>query len=131
MKAHAYSNLKTVMSNLDSETKAQIEQMKVIVNAKKKAVAASSDDLPGVVPPWGFFDPVGFSADTSEGKLLFYREAELKHGRVCMLATVGFAVGELFHPVNWGGVPIDQPTLFAFRETSLNSFWPAAAVALG
>merc|ERR1719507_2535621 len=33
------------------------------------------------------FDPLGFS-DTFDIKWL--REAELKHGRVCMLATVGF-----------------------------------------
>jgi len=132
MKAHAHSHLKAVMSNLNSEDKAQIEQMKVIVNAKKKAAAAASvDDLPGVVPPWGFWDPVGLATDTSEGKLLFYREAELKHGRVCMLATVGFAVGELFHPINWVGIDqvADKPSLFQF--TDLSSFWPAAVVALG
>jgi len=130
MKAH--SQLRTVMSNLNSEHKAQVEKLKLIVNAKKKAaVAASSDDLPGVVPPWGYFDPVGFATDTSEGKLLFYREAELKHGRVCMLATVGFATQELFHPINWGGAVIDKPSLFQFQETELKSFWPVAVIALG
>merc|ERR1712019_314753 len=128
MKAH--SQLKTVMSNLNSEAKAQIEQMKVIVNAKKKAAAAASvDDLPGVVPPWGFFDPVGFATDASEGKLLFYREAELKHGRVCMLATVGFAVGERFHPL-WGGDK-DMPTLFQVQGASILAFWPLAFLVFG
>jgi len=34
------------------------------------------------------FDPLGFSEST---QMYFLREAELKHGRVCMLATVGWA----------------------------------------
>ena len=38
--------------------------------------------LAGVCDPLGFFDPVGFSRDASEGKIKFYREVELKHGRV-------------------------------------------------
>ena len=56
-------------------------------------------DMPGITAPFGFFDPMGFSADASEGKLRFYREAELKHGRVAMLASLGFLVGEHFHPI--------------------------------
>ena len=56
-------------------------------------------DLPGITAPFGFFDPMGFSADASEGKIRFFREAELKHGRVAMLASLGFLVGEHFHPL--------------------------------
>ena len=55
-------------------------------------------DLPGVSAPLGFFDPLGFSTDASEGKCRFYREVEVKHGRVAMLAASGFVVGEQFHP---------------------------------
>jgi len=33
------------------------------------------------------FDPWGLSADTDEATLGWYRAAELKHGRVCMLAV--------------------------------------------
>ena len=54
--------------------------------------------MPGVCAPFGFFDPLGFSADASEGKIKFYREAEIKHGRVAMVASVGILVGENFHP---------------------------------
>lgn len=39
------------------------------------------------------FDPVGF-AERSPEWLPWYREAELKHGRAAMLATVGFVVPE-------------------------------------
>lgn len=39
------------------------------------------------------FDPAGF-AERSPENLAWYREAELKHGRMAMLATVGFVVPE-------------------------------------
>jgi len=50
--------------------------------------------LPGALPPTGFFDPFGFAEKADENTLKRYREAEVTHGRVAMLATVGFLVGE-------------------------------------
>jgi hypothetical protein len=79
--------------------------------------------MPGITAPLGFFDPAGFCEDASEGKIRFYREVELKHGRVAMLASLGFLVGEKFHPL-WGG-NIDVPSYVAFQETPLQAFWPA------
>jgi hypothetical protein len=79
-------------------------------------------DLPGITAPLGFFDPVGFSADATEGKIRFYREVELKHGRLGMLAALGFLVGENFHPL-FGG-DIDVPSYLAFQQTPLQTFWP-------
>ena len=58
-----------------------------------------------------------------QGKIRFYREVELKHGRVGMLAAVGFLLGEQFHPL-WGGA-IDTPSYLAFQQTPLQTFWPA------
>merc|ERR1712187_413878 len=58
-------------------------------------------------------DPWGLSTDAPTGTLTFYREAELKHGRTCMLAFLGIVVGEKFHPliggepVNLLGVPVE------------------------
>jgi len=85
-------------------------------------------ELAGVTAPLGFFDPVGFSADASEGRIRFYREVELKHGRVAMLAALGFLVGEQFHPL-FGG-DIDVPSYLAFQQTPLQTFWPAVVVAI-
>ena len=47
--------------------------------------------LPGVTPPLGFFDPLGCcsSENITEGKIKFYREVELKHGRVSPPRTPG------------------------------------------
>jgi hypothetical protein len=58
------------------------------------ASAFSVETIPGAVAPTGFFDPLGFAAKADEFTLKRYREAELTHGRVAMLATVGFLVGE-------------------------------------
>ena len=46
----------------------------------------------GAIPPLGFWDPLGLC--TSEEKFNRYREVELKHGRVCMVAVVGYITQE-------------------------------------
>jgi len=51
-------------------------------------------DLPGSLPPAGFFDPLDFASRADELTLKRYREAEVTHGRVSMLAVIGFLVGE-------------------------------------
>merc|ERR1711933_675806 len=69
--------------------------------------------MPGVLPPLGFWDPWGLSTKAGDDTIAFYREAELKHGRTCMLAFLGIVVGEKFHPliggepVNLLGVPVE------------------------
>merc|ERR1719258_360539 len=56
------------------------------------------------------FDPYGFLDGKSELEVNRYRECELTHGRVGMLAAVGFIVQEKFHPLfsGVGGPAIDQ-----------------------
>ena len=81
--------------------------------------------MPGITGPLGFFDPLGYCEgdDVTAGKVRFFREAELKHGRVAMLASLGFLVGEQFHPLFGGN--IDVPSYVAFQETPLQpSFFP-------
>ena len=66
-------------------------------NKKSAKVAAPTynvEDLPGILAPVGLFDPLGFAAKADVNTLKRYREAELTHGRVAMLATIGFLVGE-------------------------------------
>ena len=77
------------------------------------------ESQPGITAPLGFFDPVGFSSMASDGQAKFLREAEIKHGRVAMLASLGFVVGEQFHPM-WGG-QIDVPAAIAWQETPLEN----------
>merc|ERR1711993_164615 len=42
----------------------------------------------GVQAPVGFFDPVGFTKDGDEFSFKRRRSVEIKHGRICMLATM-------------------------------------------
>merc|ERR1719326_657870 len=87
--------------------------------------------LPGVTPPLGFFDPLGCcsSENITEGKIKFYREVELKHGRVSMLASFGFVFAEFFHPF-FGG-KINVPSVVAFQATPLQKFWPWVLLPIG
>jgi hypothetical protein len=62
---------------------------------KSSALAAFTvDTIPGALSPMGLFDPFGFAERADEGELKRYRESELTHGRVAMLAVVGFLAGE-------------------------------------
>merc|ERR1719343_184018 len=84
-------------------------------------VVVKAREMAGVTAPLGFFDPLGFSTDITTGKLLFYREVEIKHGRLAMLASLGILVGEQFHPLFGGN--IDVPAYVAFQQTPLQKFW--------
>merc|ERR1711966_331875 len=66
--------------------------------------------LPGAANILGDFDPAGFLADKSQLEVYRLREAELAHGRVSMLASLGFLVQEKFHPLfsGDGGPAIEQ-----------------------
>jgi len=86
-------------------------------------------DMPaGISGPFGLFDPAGFS-DNSPQRLKYFREAELKHGRVAMLAAFGFPIAEHFHPLFGGN--IDVPSYIAFQQTPLQTFWPLTVLYIG
>jgi len=110
-----------MMANLDAGVQAEVEKV-------DEAVKMKAQDMAGVSGPFGFFDPVGFATDVEEGKLLFYREVEVKHGRVAMLAALGFLVGEQFHPLFGGNINV--PSYIAFQQTPLQTFWPAVIAAI-
>merc|ERR1719498_1405401 len=83
---------------------------------------------PGAIDPVGFFDPWNLSK-TSDERVRFFREAEIKHGRVAMLAATGYLVAESFHPL-FGG-DIDGPSFDAFQATPLQNLWIPIVAALG
>eukprot|EP00566_Odontella_aurita_P000950 CAMPEP_0113537690 /NCGR_PEP_ID=MMETSP0015_2-20120614/6964_1 /TAXON_ID=2838 /ORGANISM="Odontella" /LENGTH=215 /DNA_ID=CAMNT_0000437209 /DNA_START=261 /DNA_END=908 /DNA_ORIENTATION=+ /assembly_acc=CAM_ASM_000160 len=62
--------------------------------AASPVVESFADNLVGALPPVGFWDPLGFAEKADDALLKRYREAELTHGRVAMIAVIGFLVGE-------------------------------------
>ena len=105
--------------------------------------------------PFGFFDPLGehsthaphtahrtprttpctmhltpgLTSDLEPGTVRYFREVEVKHGRVAMLGALGFLVGESFHPL-FGG-DIDVPSYIAYQQTPLQEFWPSVVLSIG
>merc|ERR1712060_347914 len=111
--------------------------LKLMASGKTTPLSADAvKAMPGITAPLGIFDPLGISTKVPEGQLMFYREAELKHGRVCMLAVLGLAVGERhdFIPLLGSGIDKALPAyLFgtpAISETPAAQFWPIALGAL-
>ena len=87
-------------------------------------------DMPaGISAPFGYFDPAGLGKKVSEQRAKYFRECELKHGRVAMLAAFGFPVAEHFHPLFGGN--IDVPSYVAYQQTPLQTFWPVVLLYVG
>jgi hypothetical protein len=61
------------------------------------------------------FDPLGFAERASPAEMVKYREAELKHGRVAMLAITGMLVAEVWHPLL--GSTVNVPAIYGFQAT--------------
>ena len=65
--------------------------------AGEQSGTALAGSLPGT-GPLGFFDPLGLSSAVVGAEVLYYRESELMHGRLAMMAVAGVIVQEGFHP---------------------------------
>ena len=85
--------------------------MTVRAAATQEDTASYVKTLPGITAPFGdVFDPLNITSTSTIAEMRRYREAELTHGRVGMLASLGFIVQEKFHPLfsGDGGPAIDQ-----------------------
>jgi hypothetical protein len=90
-----------------------------------------AEELPGVLAPVGFFDPLGFAEKADEGTMKRYREAELTHGRVAMLAFVGFLVGEKVEGSSFlFDSQITGPAISHLSQVPVG-FWIALTVVIG
>ena len=101
-------------------------------DVEKAALAADKSGefcfgLPGSVAPIEKFDPFNFLQGKTYEQVRTWREAELAHCRVGMLAAAGFLVQEKFHPLfnADGGPAIEQiPKLPVVM-------WPIIAIGIG
>jgi hypothetical protein len=95
--------------------------------APTPAWSIARDMRAGISAPLGFFDPLGFSWDASWERVKYYRECEIKHGRVAMLAAIGFPIGEHFHSI----FGVDVPSYIAYQQTPLQTFWLVVLLCVG
>jgi hypothetical protein len=104
------------------------------ISSMKKSTAMNAfaaEDLPGALAPVGFFDPLGFAEKADENTMKRYREAELTHGRVAMLAAVGFLVGEKVEGSSFlFDSQITGPAISHLAQIPVG-FWVALTVAIG
>lgn len=63
------------------------------------SVAAFENEM-GVQPPLGYWDPLGLSRGGDSAIFYRRRTVEIKHGRVCMLASIGYMMCEFYR---WPG----------------------------
>merc|ERR1712066_133285 len=67
----------------------------------------------GVTEPLGFFDPLGFCKVGDEAGFRSLRSAEMKHGRVAMMAAVGAVSQAAFQFPGFEGVPKGLGAVFS------------------
>ena len=82
------------------------------------AYGLPGNQIPGVPSSRFDFDPLGFAERASPAEMVKYREAELKHGRVAMLAITGMLFAEVWHPMLYA--PSNVPAIFACGPSVLN-----------
>ncbi|CAM9823900.1 unnamed protein product, partial [Heterosigma akashiwo] len=85
-------------------------------------VTMKVEDMVGVSAPLGFFDPLGYSKG-GDAAVAKYREFELKHGRVAMLACLGYIVQEFFHPFGENAASFSSDPLKAASQVSLQAWF--------
>merc|ERR1719178_28884 len=103
--------------------------------SKATGTAEYIKTLPGISAPFNkdFFDPMGLSKSASIKDVRRLREAELTHGRVAMLAALGFVVGEQLEDfplfLNFDG-NITGPAIGHYQQLG-QGFWEPLLLAIG
>ncbi|KAI8474085.1 MAG: chlorophyll a/b-binding protein domain-containing protein [Monoraphidium minutum] len=99
--------------------------------------AADAETLPGISEPFpGLFDPANFLSGASVRDVRRWRESELVHGRVAMLASLGFVIGENLEDFpafyNFDG-RITGPAIYQFQQVEARGaiFWEPLVIAIG
>lgn len=92
-KSHSFSSIICKLRDTSLNTTNQNEEKK-----KEMSIAIPFLERPeildGALPGDAGFDPLGFA--TGKNELLNYREAEIKHSRLAMLAAAGWLLSEVF-----------------------------------
>lgn len=94
-------------------------------------IFSTPEELPGVISPTGFFDPFGLSKNADAATMRRYREAELAHGRVGMLAVLGFFAGEYVEGSSFlFNAEVSGPAITHLEQVP-TAFWILLTVGIG
>jgi hypothetical protein len=107
------------------------------VSEKTPATMSTAEYLktmPGVSAPFpDVFDPAGLAAKASIKEVRRWRESEVTHGRVAMLASLGFVLGEQLQDFplffNFDG-RVSGPAIYHFQQIG-QGFWEPLLIAIG
>eukprot|EP00929_Paragymnodinium_shiwhaense_P106061 TRINITY_DN71159_c0_g1_i1.p1 TRINITY_DN71159_c0_g1~~TRINITY_DN71159_c0_g1_i1.p1 ORF type:complete len:271 (+),score=49.71 TRINITY_DN71159_c0_g1_i1:71-883(+) len=91
--AFAFTAAATVTTTLLSRSRRRQASSKL--RADRRISLQAFEDEPGVQPPLGFWDPMGFTDEGGQAAFRRRRSVEFKHGRISMLATMGYITPEL------------------------------------
>jgi len=94
-------NLPSSIAN-DGNTPNQVDEAVKPINGWIPDNSLPCYGLPGAISPLGFFDPLGFTKDMELLGVKRFREAEIMHGRVAMMATLGYIIGESTPTITYG-----------------------------
>jgi len=82
----------------------------------------------GAQAPAGFWDPLGLSDGISPEQFDRYREVEQKHGRIAMIATIGYVVPEKFG--TFGDIKLGGDVKFSDVPNGVQALFKIPAVGL-
>jgi hypothetical protein len=116
------------IENLDDESRGKLQSLSNAVVVR--AMALQKEKMAGITEPMGFWDPLGISANFDDKTLYLFREAELKHGRFGMMASLGIVVAEKFHPF-FSDIPFESAVQVHIEQGMIDRFWPAALALIG
>jgi len=118
--------------NQDVDTDAPVDRRMAVGNIKKSTSSLSpAMQQLGALPPFGFFDPLGLSDGKTAAEMKKYRESELKHGRVAMVAALGIFTGETINPLF--DHKITGPAIYQFQQADelVSFFWVGVVFLIG
>ena len=94
------------------------------VRSAGSAVACQAFDASsqvGVTPPFGFFDPAGFTKGVDETEFNRLRGCEIKHGRAAMMGALGLLVQSVYKLPGYESVPSGLAAQWS--EPGAQSLW--------
>jgi len=124
----AITSTRGLVAKRSVSTNAQRTVTTMKVSTPKAAPEKFCAGLPGSTAPLGEFDPLNFLKGKDENTIKRYREAELTHGRVSMVASLGFIVAENFNPLFDGS--IKGPAIGHFQQLP-STFWALVLACIG